>query len=86
MVGGDVLLRPLVGNVFERDLQQEVVDVVAPEVRVAVGCEDFEDTVVELEDRDVEGSAAEVIDRDDAVLAFIESIGQRGGCGLVDKA
>ena len=53
---------------------------------VAVGGDDFEDAVVQLEDRNVEGAAAEVVNRDDAVLLLVEAVGERGGGGLVDEA
>ena len=53
---------------------------------VAAGGDDFEDAVVELEDGDVEGAAAEVVDGDDAVLLFVEAVGEGGGGGLVDEA
>ena len=51
-------------NVVEGDGDEQVVDVVAAEVRVAVGGDDFEDAFVQFEDRDVEGAAAEVVNRD----------------------
>jgi hypothetical protein len=54
-------------DVIERDGDQQVVDVVAAEVRVAVGGDDLEDAVVQLEDRDVERAAAEIVNRDGAV-------------------
>ncbi len=73
-------------NIVERDGDQQVVDVVAAEMRVAVGGDDFEDPVVQLEDGNIEGAAAEVVDRDDAVLLLVEAIGQRRGGGLVDQA
>src|ERR1700679_1487004 len=57
---------------------EEVVDVVAAEVRVASGGDDFEDALVELEDGDVEGAAAEVVDGDDAVA--------RGAIGVAVEA
>jgi len=53
---------------------EEVVDVVAAEVSVAAGGDDFEDAFVELEDGDVEGATAEVVDGDDAVAIFVESV------------
>jgi len=60
---------------------------------VAAGGDDFEDAVVELEDGDVEGAAAEVVDGDDPVYAvlalgslFVEAIGEGGGGGFVDQA
>ena len=67
-------------------LQQPVIDIVAAQMRVAVGGEHFEDAVVQLEDRDIERAAAEIVDRDDAFLALVESVGERGGGGLVDQA
>ena len=66
---------------------QQVVDVVAAQMRVAAGGDDFEDAFVQLEDRDVERAAAEVVDGDDAVLAWlVQAVGEGGGCGLVDQA
>ena len=73
-------------NVVERDRDQQVVDVVAAQVRVAVGGDDFEDSVMQLEDRDVEGAAAQVVDGDDAVLLLVESVGQGSGGRLIDQA
>src|SRR6201996_7839763 len=66
--------------------EEEVVDVVAAEVRVAVGGDDLEDAFVELEDGDIEGAAAEVVDRDEAVFLFVQAVGKGGGGGLVDEA
>ena len=48
--------------------------------------EDFEDAFVEFQDRDVESAAAEIVDGDGAFFAFVESIGEGGGSGLVDEA
>ena len=73
-------------NLVEGDGEKQVVDVVAAQVRVAVGGLDFEDAVAELEDGDVEGAAAEVVDGDGALFGAVEAIGQRGGGGLVDQA
>ena len=47
-----------------------VVDVVAAEVRVAVGRDHLDDLLADLEHRDVEGAAAEVVDRDQLILAL----------------
>ena len=73
-------------NVVEGDRDQQVVDVVAAEMRVAVGGDDFEDSVVQLEDGDVEGAAAEIVDGDDAVLFLVEAVGERCGGRFVDQA
>ncbi len=76
----------IAANVVEGDGDEQVVDVVAAKVRVAVGGDDFEDAVVQLEDRDVEGAAAEIVDGDDAVLLLVEAVGERCGRGFVDQA
>ena len=62
------------------------VDVVAAEVGVAVGRDDLDHVLADLEDRDVEGAAAEVVDRDQLVLLLVEAVGQRGRGRLVDDA
>ena len=64
----------------------EVVDVVAAEVRVAVGRDDLHDVVADLEDRDVERAAAEVVDGDDLVLLLVEAVRERRRRRLVDDA
>ena len=84
-VGAEVFAE-VAGDVVERDGDEEVVDVVAAEVGVAVGGDDLEDALVELEDGDVEGAAAEVVDGDEAVLVLVEAVGEGGGGGLVDEA
>ncbi len=61
-----------------------VVPVVAAELRVAVGGHDLEDTVADVEDGDVEGAAAEVVDSDLLVRLLVEPVGERGSRRLVD--
>ena len=67
-------------------VHQDVVDVVAAQVGVAVGGLDLDDAVADLEDRDVERAAAEVEDRDRLVLLLVEPVGERGRGRLVDDA
>src|SRR6266481_196357 len=68
---------------------QQIIDVVATEVRVAVGRKDLKDVAVgggnELEDRNVEGAAAKVVDGDFAALFLVEAVGERGRGRLVDE-
>ena len=52
---------------------------------VAAGGEDLEDAVLEAEDGDVEGAAAEVVDGDDAFLALVEAVGKGSGGGCCAK-
>ncbi len=80
------ILAPFARDVFERDAQQQIVDVVAAQVRVAVGGQNFEDPVVQFENRDVERAAAEIVHRNDAVLALVEPVGQRRGGRFIHQA
>jgi len=78
-IGAEELLRD--------PLDDPLVEVVAAKVRVAVGGTHLEDAVPELEDRDVERPAAEVVDGDLAVrLPLVEAVGERRGGRLVDDA
>ena len=63
-----------------------LVEIVAAEVRVPVRRAHLEHAVADLEDRDVEGAAAQIEDRDLLVLLLVESVGERGRGGLVDDA
>src|SRR5262249_46939317 len=60
--------------------------IIAAERAVAPGRSHLEHTVVEDEDRDIEGSAAEVVDREPAVLLLLEAISERGSCRLVEES
>ena len=63
-----------------------LVEVVPPEVRVPRGREDLEDAVADLEHRDVEGAAPQVEDENGLVGLLLEAVGERGRRGLVDDA
>ena len=77
-----LLLLELVGEIVD----QPHVEVFAAEERVAVGRLHLEHAVADLEDRDVERAAAEVIDRDGAGLLLVEAVGERRRGRLVDDA
>ena len=62
------------------------VDVVPAEVGISVGRQDLEHAVLHAQDGDVERAAAEVVDRDEAVAASPEAVGERGRRRLVDDA
>src|SRR5262245_28543762 len=69
-----VRLAELLGD----EVDQLLVEVVPAEVGVAVRREDLEDPVPDLEDGDVEGPPAEVVDRDLLVLLLlVEAVGNR---------
>ena len=84
-VAGDVLL-VLALELLHEVVDHAVVEVLAAEERVAVGRLDLEDAVADLEDRHVEGAAAEVIDGDGLRVLLVEAVGQRRRGRLVDDA
>jgi hypothetical protein len=63
-----------------------LVEVLAPEIGVAVGAAHLEDAIGDLEDRDVEGPATEVEDGDASVAVLVESVGECRGGRLVEDA
>ena len=67
-------------------VDQGLVPVVAAEVGVAVGGLNFEDAVADFEYRHVEGTAAQVEHGNLLVLLLVQTVGERGGGGLVDDA
>ena len=75
------------GGEFDLGLHDDLVEVVAAQVRVAVGGLHFEDAVADFEDGDIERAAAEVVHRD-ALVGFllIHAVGQCGRGRLVDDA
>ena len=77
-----LLLLEFVGEIAD----EPHVEVFAAEERVAVRRLHLEHAVADLEDRNVERAAAEVIDRDGAGLLLVEAVGERGRGRLVDDA
>ena len=67
-------------------LDDPVIEVVAAQMRVAVGGLHLHHALAHLEDRDVERAAAEVVHGDRLVLLLVEAVGQRRRRGLVDDA
>ncbi len=55
-------------------------------MRVTVGRLHFEDAVADFEHGDIEGAAAQVIDRDLFVLLLVETVRERSRGRFVDNA
>ena len=82
-----VKVDPLVLFEFIDDPADEYfVDIIAAQVRVAVGRFDLDHAFANLKDRDIEGTAAEVEYGDGLVLFLVQSIGQRRRRRLVHDA
>src|ERR1700731_1209530 len=76
-------------NQFVGERLQQIVDVVAAQVRVAIGGKNLEDIAIgrgdQLEDGNVECASAKIVNGNFAALFFVEAIGQRGRSGFVDE-
>src|ERR1700721_325477 len=72
-------------DLVQRNGQQEVVNVISTQVRVAVGRLHLEDAVTQLEDGDIKGAAAQVIDSNRAFLRPVKAISQCGCCRFIDQ-
>jgi hypothetical protein len=60
------------------------IEVLPSEMCVTVGGLYFEDALLHLKDGDIEGTAAKIVDGDDAGVVAIETVGKGSGCGFVD--
>ncbi len=77
-----LLLLELVGEVVD----EPHVEVFAAEEGVAVGRLHLEHAVADLEHGNIEGAAAEVVDRDGLAFLLVEAVGERRRRRLVDDA
>ncbi len=55
-------------------------------MRVAISRDDFENSIVQLENRDIERAATQIVNGDNAVLLLVEPVSQRRGGRFVDQA
>ena len=63
-------------NLVNEVIRQPTVEVIAAEMSIAVGGQHFEDAVLELEDGDIESTAAEVVHSDRALRFLLKPIGE----------
>ena len=74
----------LLGELVADEVEQQLVEVVAAELGIAVAGQDLDDAVLDLGQRDVEGAAAQVVDQQPLHLGGVRVVGQDGGGRLVD--
>ena len=77
---------PLRLNVLNRNLYQQVIDVVAAKVGIAVGGEDFKNPLLQLENGDIECAAAQVIHSNHAFFALVEAVRESCSCRFIHQA
>ncbi|MNL18192.1 NAD-specific glutamate dehydrogenase [compost metagenome] len=73
-------------ELVDQPADDPLVEVVAAQVGVARRGLDLEHAVAQLEDRHVEGAAAQVVDQDGVVVGLVLAVGERRGGRLVDDA
>ena len=73
-------------ELVDEPIDQALVNVVAAEVGITIGRLHFDDAFSDFQNRDIEGSATEVIDGDGFIFSFVESVGECGCRRLVDDA
>lgn len=74
-----VLLELLNDVADERDIK-----ILTTKMGVTVGGLDLEDTVLDLENGDIESTTAKIVDSDNAVSLLLKTVGESSGSGLVD--
>ena len=73
-------------ELVNQPVDHPLVEVVAAQVRVAIGGLHFNHALADFEHRDVKSPAAEVVHGDRLVFRFVEPVGQCGRRRLVDDA
>ena len=68
----------------DKEICDLAIEVIASEMRVAVGRKDFKDTVLEFQNGNIEGSPAKIIDGNRTLSLLLEPIGQRGSGRFID--
>ncbi|MPM41849.1 hypothetical protein SDC9_88509 [bioreactor metagenome] len=71
---------------FGQIVDHRLVEVVPAEMGIAVGGIHFKDAVADFQNRDIEGSAPEVVNRNGFIALLVQPVGQRGRGRFVDDA
>jgi hypothetical protein len=76
-----VVLLELLDNVAD----QGNIEVLTTQVGITVGGLDLEDTLLDLQNGDIESTTTKIVDSDNAVSLLLETVGKSGSSGLVDN-
>ena len=73
-------------ELLDQPVDDALVEVLAAQEGVAAGGPHLEEALRHLQDRDVEGAAAEVVDGHELALGVLQAVGEGGRRGLVEDA
>ena len=75
-------------ELLNAELDEDVIEIFSSEMGVSVGSFDLEDTILNGEEGDIEGTTTEIEDKDVSLLSilFVETVSNGGSGGLVDDS
>ncbi len=73
-------------ELIDQVIHDALVEIVAAQEGIAAGGAHLEDAFAHVQDGDIEGAAAQVVDGDDFVLFLVQAVGQGRSGRLVDDA
>src|SRR5439155_11438991 len=71
-------------HVLQHKAYQDLIDIVATEMRVSARGQHLEDTLPQLEYRDIKRAATKIINSDGALLTLIQAVCERRSSGFID--
>ena len=66
--------------------EEDNIEIFTTEMGITVRRLDFEDGVLDFKDGDIKGTAPEIVDCDDCISGFVETIGKSRSSGFVDDS
>ena len=73
-------------EIGENMLDKSNIEVLTTKVSISVGGLDFEYAALEFEDRDIKGSAAQVVDSHNVFTGLVHTVSKGGSSGFIDDA
>ena len=73
-------------ELVDHPLGYAVIKVIAAQSGIAVGCQNLDNAVADLDDGDIEGTAAQVVYHDLLLFFIVQAVSQSCGCRLVDDS
>ena len=82
----DLVAHPVLAALRQHPLGNRAVEIVAAQRRIAARRQHLEDALLQPQQGEIESTAAEVVDRVEALAALVQAVGQRRRRRFVDQA